>query len=150
MKLTGLQLIGVVIIAIIVGSGFALGQLYGYQEQERLEKEQDQTELQNAKIDYFVEQAKLQYREEQLYVNRTYETNYSTEEIEIEKTPNVLNYHSWTRAVCDYKRNVCIEMYIECIGDEMINMTYLSGEIFMGWEWEDPRPEEFKNKWCQY
>lgn len=59
-----------------------------------------------------------------------------------------LNYHSWTKAVCNYEIKICVEMYIECNGNKLINMTPISESIYMGNYWVDPRSQEWLNRWC--
>jgi hypothetical protein len=83
------------------------------------------------------------------------------------------NYHSFTKAICDYHLNntiecypysdfdevcnytqelslppTCQDFYIECQGKEMINIIPIGEPVQMPEKWTDPRPIEQINKGC--
>lgn len=52
------------------------------------------------------------------------------------------------KAICS--GNYCIDVKITCVNGELIDIEPIPEGVYFSGDWEDPRPEEFKNKWCEY
>ena len=59
----------------------------------------------------------------------------------------MLEWTMWTKAVCN-EENYCIDVQITCEGDKVVDITPVAEGIYFSSDWEDPRPEEFRNKLC--
>ena len=54
----------------------------------------------------------------------------------------------WMKAICS--GNYCIDVKITCEDGRLTNIEPVPEGVYFSGDWEDPRPEEFKNKWCEY
>ncbi len=61
---------------------------------------------------------------------------------------DVKNKAVWMKAICS--GNYCIDVKITCVNGELIDIEPVPEGVYFSGDWEDPRPEEFKNKWCEY
>ncbi len=59
----------------------------------------------------------------------------------------MLEWTMWTKAVCN-EENYCIDVQITCEGDRVVDIKPVAEGIYFSREWEDPRPEEFRDKLC--
>jgi len=78
------------------------------------------------------------------------EPNTFTVKIPNETTENrIVADASWTKAICDYQRKICLDYIIECAGDRVVGITPITPPLYMGENWTDARPEEWINhNWC--
>ena len=59
----------------------------------------------------------------------------------------IINKYSYTKAICD--KTSCQDYEIACNGKDVINITPIIGAIIkIPKDWQDPRPEEDRNKIC--
>jgi len=61
-------------------------------------------------------------------------------------------YYSYTRAYCfDDVNNVtyCADFYVECNGNELMNVTRITDMIRMSDDWNDPREEGERKIYCR-
>jgi len=62
------------------------------------------------------------------------------------KSKNTYDY-SWTKAICNETQ--CQDYEIVCKDKKIISQTPLTGAVItIDENWQDPRNEEFKNKFC--
>lgn len=54
---------------------------------------------------------------------------------------------TWTKAVCNEK-NYCLDVQITCSNDKIIDIKPTGEGTYFPENWVDPRPIEFKEKWC--
>lgn len=59
----------------------------------------------------------------------------------------MLEWTMWTKAVCN-EENYCIDVQITCEEDRVVDIKPVAEGIYFSRDWEDPRPEEFRNKLC--
>lgn len=52
----------------------------------------------------------------------------------------------WTKAICD--DNVCRDYEIKCMDGEVVDVSPVSGFVVFSSIWEDPREEDFREKYC--
>ena len=55
--------------------------------------------------------------------------------------------HSFTKAICT-ENNYCADYEIFCKGNNILRMTPTGAAIQFSGDWEDPRDEESRNKFC--
>ena len=59
-----------------------------------------------------------------------------------------INYHSWTKAICD--EEYCQDYEISCRNKSVITMTPITGaSIKISEGWSDPRTPEEQNRLCE-
>ncbi len=51
------------------------------------------------------------------------------------------NKYSWTKALCD-KNKTCLDVYIECAGNRVMNVTPITGLITFDESWVDKTDKE--------
>ena len=54
--------------------------------------------------------------------------------------------YAWTKALCE--GNQCRDYLITCSKGEIAEMTPITGFVTFSDNWQDPRDEEFRNKFC--
>ena len=58
-----------------------------------------------------------------------------------------LNKYSFTKAICN-QENYCKDYEITCEDGKIISKKAISEGVQFSQDWEDPRSEEMRNKWC--
>jgi len=58
------------------------------------------------------------------------------------------DFHSYTKAVCNYETNYCVDMLITCQYGEIKDMRPIADGVYFSNDWEDPRPLEVIDEWC--
>ena len=54
----------------------------------------------------------------------------------------------WTKAICN--ESYCQDYEIRCRNNQIVSKTPITGAILViSKDWEDPRDEEFRNKFCE-
>jgi hypothetical protein len=58
------------------------------------------------------------------------------------------NVHMYTKAICN-ETNFCQDAEIVCEGNETVSVTPITGAVIQHEnDWQDPRPEQDKDKLC--
>ncbi|HEA46347.1 MAG TPA: hypothetical protein ENH99_01040 [Candidatus Pacearchaeota archaeon] len=61
---------------------------------------------------------------------------------------SVTHNHSWTKAICT-ENNLCQDYEIFCENQNLIRMSPITGaSVQFSENWEDPRDEEIREKFC--
>lgn len=55
---------------------------------------------------------------------------------------------SFTKAICDYENNSCVDVKISCLGDKVVGIELSSDIKKFPVSWEDPRTVEEISKLC--